>query len=117
MRLNLRNTGQRRPRNTATAPPAPASQGAATGWPPATEHRPGMTTNRPYPADSADEAFQAQHPLPDLGVTGAGPGQHLGGDTLAVAEHGQQDVLGADVVVPRASASSTVSSSTFFARG
>ena len=33
MRLNLRNTGRRSPRNTTTAPLAPAWQGTATGWP------------------------------------------------------------------------------------
>jgi hypothetical protein len=43
--------------------------------------------------------------------------KHLCSNTVALAHQTQQDMLGADGVVPRCSASRCESSSTFFARG
>src|SRR6266700_5884698 len=42
----------------------------------------------------------AQHPFPNPGMVCAESGQYLGGDALALAEQAEQEVLGADVVVP-----------------
>jgi hypothetical protein len=43
---------------------------------------------------------QVQRPFANPGMADAEPGQHLGGDALALAEQAEQEVLGADVVVP-----------------
>ena len=60
---------------------------------------------------------QLDHLLADAAEVGAELDEHLGGDTFALADETEQDVLGADVVVAELERLTQESSSTFFARG
>ena len=60
---------------------------------------------------------ELDHGLADAVEIGAELLQHLGGDTLALADEAEQDVFRADVVVSELERSGSESSRTFLARG